>query len=125
MKTLLPKLAEKLQHFYPKASQIQVPAFVKSLPKEDSDVISHVWFWPRLGCFFEPKDVIVTETGSCFFHSFYLILSVSQVLRMLVFWTFHCRLAPFWSTKFSGEASVGLLVSFSDYFCLQFSKIKI
>jgi len=64
MKILLPKLTGKLEHFYPKASQIQVPAFVKNLSKEDSEVISHVWFWPRLGYFFEPKDVIVTETGT-------------------------------------------------------------
>jgi pyruvate decarboxylase len=67
MKILLPKLSEKLQHIYPKASQIQVSAFTKQLPTEDSAVISHLWFWPRLSYFFQPKDVIVTETGSCCF----------------------------------------------------------
>ena len=66
MKILLPKLTERLQSSYSKASQIQVPAFVKHLPEEDSAVISHLWFWPRLSYFFKPKDVIVTETGLFF-----------------------------------------------------------
>ena len=65
MKILLPKLTEKLQHFHSKASQIPVPVFTKQLPSEDSAVISHLWFWPRLSYFFKPKDVIVTETGGC------------------------------------------------------------
>lgn len=65
MKILLPKLTEKLQHFHSKASQIPVPAFIKQLPSEDSAVISHLWFWPRVSYFFKPKDVIVTETGWC------------------------------------------------------------
>ncbi len=63
MKHLLPKLAERLQQFYPTASKIQVPAFVSEIPEEDSPVISHAWFWPRLRPFFRSKDVIVTETG--------------------------------------------------------------
>jgi len=64
MKILLPILTQKLQHFHSKASQIPVPLFTKQLPSEDSAVISHLWFWPRLGYFFKPKDVIVTETGT-------------------------------------------------------------
>ena len=111
MKCLLPKLTEKLQPFHSKASQIPVPVFVKQLPTEDSAVISHLWFWPRLSYFFKPKDVIVTETGSCCLYSWYPVLDFSQELRILVFWTFHCRLVPFWSTKFSGEALAGLWVS--------------
>jgi len=63
MKTLLPKLTERLRPFCAVASKIQVPAFVKQVPKEDGHAISHAWLWPRLGSFFQPKDVIVTETG--------------------------------------------------------------
>jgi pyruvate decarboxylase len=74
MKILLPKLTEKLRNFHSKASQIQVPVFVKQLPKEDSTVISQLWFWPRLSYFFKSKDVIVTETGSCCSYPCYLIL---------------------------------------------------
>jgi pyruvate decarboxylase len=63
MKHLLPKLADRLQHFHVTASKIQVPALVNEIPEEDSQVITHAWFWPRLSLFFKPKDVIVTETG--------------------------------------------------------------
>jgi pyruvate decarboxylase len=49
------------------ASKIQLPAFVNQVPKEDGHVISHSWLWPRLGYFFQPKDVIVTETGTANF----------------------------------------------------------
>jgi pyruvate decarboxylase len=63
MKHLLPKLAERLQQFYPTASKIQVPVLISEIPGDDSPVISHAWFWPRLRPFFRSKDVIVTETG--------------------------------------------------------------
>jgi pyruvate decarboxylase len=63
MKHLLPKLTDRLQQFNEVASKIQVPAFVREIPEEDSQVITHAWFWPRLSLFFKPKDVIVTETG--------------------------------------------------------------
>jgi pyruvate decarboxylase len=72
MKSLLPKLTERLRPFYPEASKIPVPAFVKQVLKEDGEVISHLWFWPRLGFFFQPKDVIVTETGN--FCSWFLMI---------------------------------------------------
>ncbi len=66
MKHLLPKLAERLHQFQPSASRIPVPAFKSEIPKSDSQVINHAWFWPRVGSFFKPKDVIVTETGNFF-----------------------------------------------------------
>ena len=31
--------------------------------KDTSSVITHDWLWPTIGTFFQPKDVIVTETG--------------------------------------------------------------
>ena len=63
---MLPKLTEKLHNVYPVASKLPVPAFIMPLPKEDGHAISHLWFWPRLGSFFKPKDVIITETGIFF-----------------------------------------------------------
>ena len=66
MKHLLPKLADRLQQFQPLASKIPVPAFKIEIPKSDTQVINHAWFWPRVGSFFKPKDVIVTETGKKF-----------------------------------------------------------
>lgn len=63
MKKLLPKLTERLVQHHSSASKIQVPKYTSPLPKEDNDKISHAWFWPRVGAFFKPKDVIVTETG--------------------------------------------------------------
>jgi pyruvate decarboxylase len=63
---MLPKLTERLQSFCPVASKIPVPTFIGQLPQEDGHVISHLWFWPRLGSFFKSKDIIVTETGIFF-----------------------------------------------------------
>lgn len=63
MKQLLPKLTERLAQHRSSASKIQVPKYTSPVPKEDNDEISHAWFWPRVGAFFKPKDVIVTETG--------------------------------------------------------------
>ena len=94
MKILLPKLTEKLKYLYPKTSQIQVPAFVKQLPQEDSPVISHLWFWPRLSYFFKPKDVIVTETGSRFPQSIPFLSYI--FLRYFEFWYLRRSLAD-WS----------------------------
>jgi TPP-dependent 2-oxoacid decarboxylase len=42
---------------------IEVPKFVAPVPQEDNHIISHAWFWPRVGQFFREKDVIVAETG--------------------------------------------------------------
>lgn len=64
MKQLLPKLTLKLEHFKNTASKIPVVPFVKQLPAEDTTTITQLWLWPRLAYFFEPKDVIVTETGA-------------------------------------------------------------
>lgn len=64
MKQMLPKLTQKLQHFHSVASKIPVVPFVKRLPSEDTLTITQLWFWPRLADFFQPKDVIITETGT-------------------------------------------------------------
>jgi len=63
MKELLPKLTARLQPYHAGARKLEVPAFTSLVPKEDNDIISHSWFWPRVGQFFKPKDIIVAETG--------------------------------------------------------------
>jgi len=63
MKELLPKLTERLVNLRDRATRIEVPRFINAIPNEDNEKITHTWFWPRVGGFFKPKDVIVTETG--------------------------------------------------------------
>ncbi|KAF9527537.1 pyruvate decarboxylase THI3 [Crepidotus variabilis] len=64
-KYLLPKLADKLQEFQKTALGIKVPSVHYPIPSEGSSTtITHAWFWPRLSTFFQPKDVVVTETGT-------------------------------------------------------------
>ncbi|KAF8158340.1 thiamine diphosphate-binding protein [Crassisporium funariophilum] len=86
MKLLLPKLTDKLQRFHSQASKIQVPEFVAQLPQEDSSIISHLWFWPRVGYFFKPKDVIVTETGTSNFGILDVPLPSGAVLVSQILW---------------------------------------
>jgi len=86
MKQLLPKLTERLQPFHAVASKIEVPAFIKQLPQEDSSVISHLWFWPRVGFFFKQKDVIVTETGTSNFGILDVPLPADSILVSQVLW---------------------------------------
>ncbi|KAF9565691.1 pyruvate decarboxylase THI3 [Agrocybe pediades] len=86
MKQLLPKLTERLQSFHSVASKIEVPPFIKQLPKEESTVISHLWFWPRLGYFFKQKDVIVTETGTANFGILDVPLPADSILVSQVLW---------------------------------------
>ena len=64
MKELLPKLTERLVRYRDRANRIEVPRFLNTIPNEGNDKITHAWFWPRVGEFFKPKDVIVTETGA-------------------------------------------------------------
>ena len=37
------------------------------LEKSDSEVISQVWFWPRVGQWLQPNDIVITETGTANF----------------------------------------------------------
>lgn len=59
MKQLLPKLTPRL----PPCHTSLVPPFVLAVPKDAGAVISHAWFWPRVGSFFKERDVVVAETG--------------------------------------------------------------
>jgi len=86
MKHLLPGLTEKLKSFYPVSSKIEVPPFVIQLPSEQSPVISHSYFWPRVGTFFKPKDVIVTETGTANFGILDVPLPGNSVVINQILW---------------------------------------
>jgi pyruvate decarboxylase len=63
MKWLLPNLTARLQRFKDAQKAVEVPRFLVPVPPEDNNIISHAWFWPRLGHFFKPKDIIIAETG--------------------------------------------------------------
>ncbi|KIK07962.1 hypothetical protein K443DRAFT_128744 [Laccaria amethystina LaAM-08-1] len=86
MKQLLPKLGEALKSLHPLVRKFEVPLFVKALPKEDTPVISQLWFWPRLSYFFKPKDVIVTETGTSNFGILEVPLPPGSVLVSQILW---------------------------------------
>ena len=65
MKTLLPKLARRLQGFKYKASQLTVPKFENKTVVDTKDkLITHDWLWWRVGGWFKEKDMIVTEAGT-------------------------------------------------------------
>ncbi|KAG6891358.1 hypothetical protein C0992_008473 [Termitomyces sp. T32_za158] len=64
MKNLIPKLTERLKFIHPAASTLSVPKFLNLVPHEETNIVTHDFFWPRVGEFFRPKDVIVTETSS-------------------------------------------------------------
>jgi len=85
-KYLLPKLAERLEKFHSVASKIAVPRFFNHVPVEDNSIISHSWFWPRVGEFFRQKDVIVTETGTSNFGIMDVQLPQNTILASQIFW---------------------------------------
>lgn len=96
MKELLPKLTSRLaslpQNLVSRFSSASVPAFTSPIPDEDGDVISQSWFWPRVGQFFKPKDVIIAETGTSSFGILDVALPedaifVSQILWGSIGWT--------------------------------------
>lgn len=66
MKGVLRKLTEALD-----SSSFQglakLPPSVAALDNSDSQVITQSWFWPRLSGFLQPRDVVVTETGTANF----------------------------------------------------------
>jgi pyruvate decarboxylase len=67
MKHLLPKLTAALEQFTESAKRLDVAPFTHPVPDEKSDIITHNWFWPRVGQFFRSKDIIVGETGTSSF----------------------------------------------------------
>ncbi|KAI4135657.1 MAG: hypothetical protein LQ347_000467 [Umbilicaria vellea] len=48
------------------------PIAHNDIPKKDQQiskdqVINHAWFWPRMGQWLQPKDIVITETGTANF----------------------------------------------------------
>jgi pyruvate decarboxylase len=64
MKSLLPKLSNILSSHRTAAIKIAVPLYKIVVPNESDETITHTWFWPRVGTFFKPEDIIISETGS-------------------------------------------------------------
>lgn len=92
MKRLLPKLTARLQPYRAGASALEVPKFQFPVPKEDNEIISQSWLWPRVGQFFQQKDIIVAETGTSSFGVLDIPLPqdaifVSQILWGSIGWT--------------------------------------
>ncbi|PPQ68333.1 hypothetical protein CVT24_004814 [Panaeolus cyanescens] len=115
MKQLLPKLTERLQHFYPVAHKIPVPKFQALVPQEQTHMISHAWFWPRLASFFQPGDVIVTETGTSNFGILDIPLPtgcrlISQVLWGSIGWSVGSALGAALAARERGMNRVILFV---------------
>jgi len=124
MKHLLPKLTAALEEFKEGAKEIEVPPFKNVVPKEDSDIISHSYFWPRVGAFFREKDVVLGETGTS---SFGLVdipfpdhaIFVSQILWGSIGWTVGATLGAALAARerelgrtilFIGDGSIQLTV---------------
>jgi pyruvate decarboxylase len=64
MKNLLPKITNALSRYRSSAIKIPVPPYKVVVPQESNETITHSWFWPRVGKFFKPKDIVVGETGT-------------------------------------------------------------
>ncbi|KAJ7506986.1 pyruvate decarboxylase [Mycena galericulata] len=104
MKQLLPRLAARLE---PAARKVAVPAFKGILPTEDHEIITHAWLWPRLSQFFQPKDVIVAETGTSNFGVLEVPLPedavfVSQLLWGSIGWAVGSTLGAAFAARESG-----------------------
>ncbi|EMD33924.1 hypothetical protein CERSUDRAFT_107720 [Gelatoporia subvermispora B] len=124
MKRLLPKLTSRLHPFKEGAIKLDVPKFGLSVPQDNSDVITHEYFWPRVGEFFRPKDVIVAETGTSSFGILDVKLPsgavfVSQILWGSIGWTVGSTLGAAMAAKerglgrtilFIGDGSMQLTV---------------
>lgn len=67
MRGVLRKVIDKVD---PKSMpQPSIPEVKNEVEKnlDDSDVITQAWFWPRVGEYLLPKDIVVTETGTANF----------------------------------------------------------
>ncbi|MCJ1414542.1 Pyruvate decarboxylase 1 [Xylographa parallela] len=68
MQGVLQKVTAKMGKLNVKAG----PVANNNIPKADRDmsddqVISHAWFWPRMGQWLEKDDIVITETGTANF----------------------------------------------------------
>jgi pyruvate decarboxylase len=68
MKHLIPKLTSRLKGMGNPSSLSAIPRWKNDLPDEAAKDITQMWLWPRVGEFFKPKDIVVTETGMQSYH---------------------------------------------------------
>ncbi|KAI0300389.1 thiamine diphosphate-binding protein [Russula brevipes] len=92
MKHLLPKLTARLHPVNTPASMASVSPFRASLPKAGEDplgeeIISHLYFWPRISQFIRPEDVVVTETGTSYFGALEMPLPAKAVYLTQILWS--------------------------------------
>jgi len=85
-KRLLPNLTAKLAEFKEAAQKIYVPPFTYPIPDEPNDIISQAYLWPRVGKFFQPKDIIIAETGTSSFGIIDVPLPKDATLITQVLW---------------------------------------
>lgn len=91
MKHLLPKLTARLHPIDSPASLASVPPFRAILPKAGEDpygeeIISHLYFWPRISKFIRPEDVVVTETGTSSFGALEMPLPAKAIYVSQILW---------------------------------------
>jgi len=91
MKHLLPKLTARLHVLDSPASAASVPPFRAILPKAGEDpfgeeIISHLYFWPRMSQFIRPEDVVVTETGTSNFGALEMPLPAKTICLSQILW---------------------------------------
>ncbi|KAJ6552246.1 pyruvate decarboxylase [Mycena vulgaris] len=107
MKELLPRLTARLEPCSPAALKTPVPDFSAVLPQEDNEIITHTWLWPRMSKFFQPKDVIVAETGTSNFGILDVPLPeeavfLSQILWGSIGWTVGSTLGAAFAARDNG-----------------------
>lgn len=67
MKGVLRKVIDQVDPSILSVQSISKAAYHGLPPAESSSIITHAWFWPRLGEFLQEGDVMVTETGTSSF----------------------------------------------------------
>ncbi|KAJ7178207.1 thiamine diphosphate-binding protein [Mycena filopes] len=124
MKQLLPRLTARLEACSAAGRKIPIPDPRAVVPKEDNEIITHNWIWPRMGQFFRPKDVIVAETGTSYFGILDIplpenTLFLSQMLWGSIGWTVGSTLGAAFAARemglnrtilFIGDGSLQLTV---------------
>ena len=86
MKHLLPKLTARLQPHFEGALELPVPKFIRPVPTEDDQIISHTWLWPRVSQFFKENDVVVAETGTSSFGILDVPLPKGAIFLSQILW---------------------------------------
>ncbi|KAI0927356.1 hypothetical protein AcV5_007910 [Taiwanofungus camphoratus] len=86
MKRLLPKLTARLQPYRDDARALPVPPYRLPVPKEDNDIITHTWLWPRVGQFFRQKDIVVAETGTSSFGVLDVPMPTGAIFMSQILW---------------------------------------